>query len=234
VNNEERELKLTPRKPTLLDELWDMRAFGPFEVLGRRIERQRNSFFDTRERALRRARIGFRRRVIHDQPLAVWTIKGEGSMLRGISTRTEIELRLDADTPPALAIGVLRQAAQQRGAAALAEQLGDALSSGSLPLREPVLETENQRRVLELAAAEHGWQTEMTLDDVRIVGHPGYIEQEIEVELQRGGDDALDAARAAIEAVGGVRESEGSKLSRALAHVERCDCAPSPSGRGSG
>jgi inorganic triphosphatase YgiF len=222
---EERELKLTPAAPALLEHLWSIANLGPYTVVGRHTERQRNSFFDTRERALRQAHIGFRRRVIEGESMATWTLKAEGTLFRGIATRPEIELKLGADMPPALAIGALRQAAQQRGAAALAEQVGDALSSGPLPLAQPLLETATERRVLELRADEHGWQTEMTLDDVRILGHPRYAELEVEVELKHGDDAALDAARAAIEAVGDVRESVGSKFSRALEHLEHCRCS---------
>jgi inorganic triphosphatase YgiF len=220
---EERELKLTPESSGIMDRLWSLDVLGPFAVVERRTEAQRNSFFDTRERALRAAHIGFRRRVIQGQALATWTLKAEGKLLRGVSTRPEIELQLDADLPPALAVGALRQAAQERGAAAVAEQLADALA-GALPLPTPVVETETERRILELRADEHDWQVELALDSVRMPGHPGYAELEIEVELERGDDAALDAARTAIESVGDVSESVGSKLSRALQHLERCAC----------
>jgi inorganic triphosphatase YgiF len=65
---------------------------------------------------------------------------------------------------------------------------------------------------------------ELALDEVWLVGHPAAHELEIEAELKRGEDAALVAARQAIEAVGAVVESDGSKLSRALRHLARCDC----------
>jgi inorganic triphosphatase YgiF len=63
----------------------------------------------------------------------------------------------------------------------------------------------------------------LALDRMTIVGHE-YAEEEIEAELKRGDEAALSAARDAIEALGEVRESEGSKLSRAVAHVRECRC----------
>jgi inorganic triphosphatase YgiF len=87
-----------------------------------------------------------------------------------------------------------------------------------------VLETHTERRILDLEAADRGWAAELALDRVRLVGH-GYAEVEVEVELKRGSEEALDAARVAISAMGEVAESSGSKLSRALAHVRDCHCA---------
>lgn len=221
-DNLERELKLRPDEPALLDRLAAVDRLGPFSVTGRRREVQLNSFFDSASRALRKARVSFRRRTIQGEPLATWTIKGEGKHARGVSTRTEIELHLDPDMAPVLAVDALRQAARQRGAAALAEELGDALAVGGLPLARPYLETETERTILDLEAADHAWSVELALDRVRLVGH-GYAELEIEAELKRGDDAALEAVREAIAAVGPTHESEGSKLSRALAHVAACN-----------
>jgi inorganic triphosphatase YgiF len=157
--------------------------------------------------------------------MATWTIKSEGQTLRGVAVRPEIELQLAADMPPAMVLGTLQQAARQRGAAALAEEVADALAraGGGLVLAAPVLETQTERTVVELEATEHGWAAEMALDRVQLLGH-NYQETEIEVELRRGDDAALDAARQAIEALGEVHESHGSKLSRALEHVRACTC----------
>ena len=224
-DNLERELKLVPLDPALLDRLAAVERLGEFSVAGRRRELQRNSFFDSSSRALSEARLSFRRRTIEGQSLATWTLKAgsELSQIRGVSTRTEIELQLDPDMPPVLAIDALRQAARQRGALALAEELGDALAVGGLPLATPFLETstETERTILDLEAAERGWRVELALDRVRLVGH-AYAELEIEAELKRGDEAALEAAREAIAALGPTRESEGSKLSRALAHVASC------------
>jgi inorganic triphosphatase YgiF len=67
----------------------------------------------------------------------------------------------------------------------------------------------------------------MALDRVHLVGHT-YAETEIEVELRRGDEAALKAARRAIEALGEVHASVGSKLSRALEHARDCACGASP------
>jgi inorganic triphosphatase YgiF len=219
----ERELKLRPAEPALLDRLAALDHLGPFVVTGRRREQQRNSFFDTRSRAFEAARLGFRRRVIDGRALATWTLKAEGRTVHGVAERPEIELQLDPELPPALVIGTLRQAARQRGAAVLAETLGDVLATDGLPLARPVLETETQRVVLDLELPERGGRAELALDGVQLVGH-SYREAEIEVELRRGGEDVLQTARHAIQALGVVSESDGSKLSRALAHLRACTC----------
>jgi inorganic triphosphatase YgiF len=224
MNSMERELKLVPRDVALLDRLADMNAVGPFAVVRRSEENQRNSFFDTSSRSLEKAQVGFRRRVVSDRQLAAWTIKGQGGVVRGVVSRPEIELELDADMAPALALDALQQSARSRGAPLLAEQISDALASGGLPQQEPVLETETYRRMLDLAAADRGWAVELALDRVRLLGHR-YAETEIEVELKRGEEDSLDAARAAISELGDVTESKGSKLSRALAHLRDCHCS---------
>jgi inorganic triphosphatase YgiF len=209
------ELKLTPREAGLLDSLARLTRLGPFEISNPREEDQRNSFFDTRTQGLRKARIGFRRRIVTGQRLATWTLKAEGALFRGIAVRSEVELQLDEDMAPALALQALRGRADR----AVAEQLADALADGSLPLAKPFLETLTERRLRDLTSPTA--KAELALDRVRIVDHPEYAEEEIEVELKRGDEEALEEARKAIEELGEVRESTGSKLSRALAYVER-------------
>ena len=219
----ERELKLVPDNPALLDRLAAQSEFGELEVAGRRHEVQRNSFFDTASRALSSARVGFRRRTVDGRRLATWSLKSDAKLVGGVATRSEIELQLDPSMPPALAIGALREAARSRGAAALAEHVADALASGGLPLARPFLEMETDRAVVDLEAPERGWSVELALDRVRLVGH-AYDEVEIEAELKRGDDAALQAVLSAIAALGDVRPSEGSKLSRAMAHLAACHC----------
>jgi inorganic triphosphatase YgiF len=223
MSNLERELKLMPRDPVLLEQLALVDRLGELEVNKRERELQRNSFFDTPSKALGRAQVSFRRRTILGQSMATWTLKAEGETptVRGIATRTEIEVHLDPQMSPVLALDALRSAARQRGAAVLAELLDDALAGEGLPAAQPFLETETDRLVVDLVAEARGWSVEMALDRVRLIGH-SYSELEIEVELKRGDEAALEAAREAIEAIGPVQESEGSKLGRALAHMENC------------
>jgi inorganic triphosphatase YgiF len=209
------ELKLTPLEPGLLDRLAERTRLGPFEVTNPREEQQRNSFFDTPSRALRKAGIGFRRRTAPGQPMATWTLKAEGELFRGIASRPEVELKLDADMPPALALQALRQRAEL----AVAEQLRDALADGSQPLARPYLELETQRQLRDLTSDTA--TAELALDRVKMVDHPEYTEEEVEVELKRGDEQALHEARKAIEEHGKVRESEGSKLNRAVDYIER-------------
>jgi inorganic triphosphatase YgiF len=218
----ERELKLVPADATLLDTLEHIDRLGPFQIRGRRRELQHNSFFDSTSGGLAAAHVGFRCRGVVGQPLATWTIKGEARHLAGVATRTEIELQLAADTPPGVALEALRDAARARGAEALAAAVETALASGP-PEARPFLETETDRRIVDLEAPARGWQVELALDRVRLIGH-AYHEIEIEAELKQGDETALAAARAAIEAVGPVRESIGSKLSRAAGHVSNCNC----------
>ena len=124
-------------------------------------------------------------------------------------------------------ISALQQAAAQRDAAALAESIADALRTGGLPLAAPYLETETRRRIVDLEDGET--QVELALDQMRIVGHE-YAEVEIEAELKRGSEDVLDEVRRAIEALGSVHESHGSKLSRAVEHARDCRCEARASG----
>jgi inorganic triphosphatase YgiF len=219
----ERELKLVPADAGLLDRLAAVDRLGGLHATGGRREVQRNSFFDTTSRALSRSRVGFRRRCVEGQRLATWTLKGDTDLVGGVATRSEIELQLDRDMPPALAVGTLRDAARSRGAPALAEAVGDALASGGLPLARPFLEMETERAIVDLEAPERGWCVELALDRVRLVGH-AYYEVEIEAELKRGDIAALEAVRDAIASLGEVRASEGSKLSRAISHLQTCRC----------
>ena len=216
----ERELKLVPESETLLEQLAAIDRLGPFHVRGRRREMQRNAFFDTRDRTLQRERVGFRRRVVEGTPVASWTIKGDARVVGAVAMRSEIELQLQADMPPGLALNALREAAWRRGASALAESVSDALASGGLPLAVPVLETRTDRRIVDLEEPARDWQVELALDRMELVGHT-YREVEIEAELKRGDEQALEVIRQAITALGVVRASDGSKLSRALAALQR-------------
>jgi inorganic triphosphatase YgiF len=208
------ELKLMPRDGGLLDRLARAERLGTFEVVGRRHERQHNSFFDTSSQALRQARIGFRRRIVEGEPLAVWTLKADARALRGVTTRTEIERHLSPELSPERALDALREDAP----AAFVEQLDRAFADGSALLPKPYLETATDRRILDLRSDRA--EAELALDRMTIPGHD-YAELEIEVELKHGDEAELDEARKAIEALGEVRESEGSKLSRATDYVER-------------
>ena len=217
----ERELKLRPDDAALLDRLAPVDHLGPFQVVARRAEQQRNSFFDSRTRALGSARLALRRRCIPGQSLATWTLKSEGELVRGIASRPEVELRLRDDMPPMMALGALTQAARQRGAAALAEEVADAMVGSPPPLARPFVEMVTDRRVLDLRDT-HGAELELALDEVRLEDHRAYVEQEIEAELRRGEESALEVARAAIAELGRVHDSQGSKLSRALDHLRAC------------
>lgn len=215
----ERELKLVPSSEAMLETLWTVERLGTFEIRSRRHELQHNSFFDSRSRALRQARVGFRCRTVQGLPMAMWSIKGDAHHVGAVASRSEIELRLDADMPPALALSALRDAARTRGASALAEAVTDALASGGLPLAKPVLETRTDRHILDLEDAGHDWLVELALDRMHLVGGH-YAEVEIEAELKRGDEAALDSVHQAIASLGAVTPSVGSKLSRALAALE--------------
>lgn len=216
----ERELKLTPDDESLLDRLEGLTRLGPFRVAGHRREQQRNAFFETATGALRGARLAFRRRVIAGQRLATWTLKGPGERLHGVTSRPEVEVHLDADSPPALVLEVLGQAARERGHPVLAERLRDALVGSPPPLAQPSLEMETDRRILDLEAVGQGWSVELALDRVTLAGHPAYRRNEVEAELKGGDPDAaLAAARAAIQALGAAAESPQSKLADALEHL---------------
>jgi inorganic triphosphatase YgiF len=129
-------------------------------------------------------------------------------------------VQLDPDTSSAIALGVLRDAARSRGAPVLAE------AATGMPLARPYLETQTDRTILDLEAPERGWAVELSLDRMQLIGHR-YADFEIEAELKHGDDAALEAARDAISAMGSVSESRASKLTRASAHIQACDCAVS-------
>jgi inorganic triphosphatase YgiF len=226
TDNVERELKLVPAEPSLLDQLARIDRLGPLEARGRRHELQRNSFFDNRTRALRAAHIGFRRRTIDGQRLATWSLKADSELVKGVATRSEIEVQLDPDTSPAMALGVLRDTARSRGAPVVADAVGDALAAGGPPLARPYLETETDRTIVDLEAPDRGWSVELALDRMQLVGHR-YADLEIEAELKHGDESALDAVRHAITELGPVTESQASKLSRAQAHLSDCNCGTS-------
>jgi len=157
--------------------------------------------------------------------VATWSLKAGGRHARGVATRTEIELQLDADTPPAIALAALGQAARQRNAPLVADELAAALATGGVPLARPFLETETNRVIVNLVSEERGWSVELALDRMRLIGHD-YAELEIEAELKRGDEGAFDSVGQAIAALGTVVHSDGSKLSRAMAHLDSCPCAP--------
>lgn len=217
---DERELKLRVDDPEVLDRLAGVNTLGPFRVVDRGDERQRSAYFDTPEGALRRARLALRRRTIVGQALAVYTVKGAGTTLRGVAIRPEVEVWLDPDTPPMVALSLLRQAARERGSAALAEALADALVGASPPLATPLVELVAHRRLLHLEDRERGWRVELALDSVHKLGDPTYHDLEVEAELQDGNDDALEAIREALGAYGLRQFSEGNKLTRALASAD--------------
>jgi inorganic triphosphatase YgiF len=222
--NEERELKLIPDDAGLLDALERVERLGPFEVVARRTERQSNAYFDTQDGALTARHLAFRRRVVEGVRLATWTLKGQGASMQGISARPEVEAQLNADTPPMMALMLLRQAAQERGSPALTEAVSDALAGAGPPLAEPSVSFQTDRRVLDLEVPERGWKVELALDRVRFSSPAGEAvpqDVEIEVELKRGDEAALEAAREAISALGPVRPSEKTKLARAVGALRR-------------
>ena len=208
----ERELKLVPEDAALLDLLAAQTRFGELSVVGRRHEVQRNSFFDTASKTLSAAHVGFRRRTVEGESLAtlVAEVKRRG-LTRGDHARNEIEVQLDAETPPAgwhLAHCATRLTSGAR--TALAEEVAAArVSPTELPLRTPFLEMQTERTILDLDATTQGWSVELALDRVQLVGHD-YAEVEIEAELKRGDEAALEAARHAIEALGAVHEAQTS------------------------
>jgi inorganic triphosphatase YgiF len=213
----ERELKLRPANDGVLDRLEQTDQLGPLRVSRRWRESQRNAYFDTPDGALARAHVSLRRREIEGQKQAIWTTKGPSSTAAGVTSRPEIEVSLDPDMPVLQAIGLLGQVARERGAPLIADALRDA---PQLP-REPKLELVTDRRLADLELPGRDGHAELALDRVGLVGHPDYCDREIEVELKKGEESMLSTAREAIESLGEVSESDGSKLSRALGYLAR-------------
>jgi inorganic triphosphatase YgiF len=214
----ERELKLLPEQPGLLDLIAARDHLGPLRFGARHLEKQMNAFYDTPDRALGNVLVAFRRRTNQGAPMATWALKMDGEMTEGLITRSEIEVALDHDTPPFLALSLLRQAASERGALVLAEKVADALTGSSPVQAEPFLRFDTERTAIALEEHVRGWLAELALDRVRLLpcGH-GY--EELEVELKRGDEELLAIARAEIQALGPVVPGTRGKLDRAIEHL---------------
>lgn len=221
-SSEERELKLVPGNSDVLERLAAADRLGPFVLTPAGVEHQTNAYWDTPHSALGAAHIALRRRVVVGARQATWTVKGEGSLEQGLAIRPEINVVLEADTPPVLVAQVMIQAARERGQTDLSGDLADALrQDGPLPA-QPLLEMRTTRRLWNLAEPGQPWSLELALDDVRLAGHDDYAEREIEVEIRHGDTTLLETARDAIQALGPVHAATGTKLSNALEHLARC------------
>jgi len=117
----ERELKLVPDDPGLLDRLAAQNQFGELLVAGRRTRCSATAS------SIPRARTGHEASGLsppHGRGPADGHLVAEVGRQSPARRdhRSEIEVQLDADMAPMLALSTLRQVASQRGAAALAER----------------------------------------------------------------------------------------------------------------
>lgn len=197
----ERELKLTVHGDAPeFSRLTDLAGFslGPVEL-----RQQSDTYFDTRDGALRAAGFGLRIREIENGAgESLVTLKGPNTGADGVHSRIELECTI----PKGAAIGDVQDAA-------ILEKL---LPLASLDQLEPVARIETERSVWQLASAG-----ELSLDRTKVVDRKGkQIASFSEIEFEHGADttpSTVESIRAAIEQICAVRPSLQNKLERALA-----------------
>ena len=215
-DDEERELKLVPERPALLDRLAAVDAAGRFRGQpAARAAAQQLLRLGVAARSRRRSRLP----AAHGRGPAAGQrgrSRPTASRCAAWPRRAEIELQLDADTPPALALGALREAARKRGARRAGRGGGDALAAGGPPLAKPFLETETDRRIVDLAkrssaAGRSSWRSTACSSSATPTRRSRSKPSSSAATKQR-----WTRSRRRSRALGEVRESDGTKLSRAL------------------
>jgi CHAD domain-containing protein/uncharacterized protein YjbK len=196
----EQELKLTLYGDA--PDFSGMTELGGYAVHALGLEQQVNTYFDTPEFALARARWALRVRELEDRSIV--TLKGPGSVTNGLHAREELE----AEIP----VG--------RGLEALTdpEILGRIAGCANLERLERLVRLETKRHRFEITDVG-----ELTLDQVRVLNADDETALEFEeIELELEGDlpgGVVETIENAIRAIAPVRRSTTSKLQRALGAV---------------
>jgi triphosphatase len=190
--------------------LQHLSSLGPFDlVVAPHHENQRNIYFDTADRRLRRAQYGLRVRTVGHRRVA--TLKGAAQVRDGMYERDEWEIDVDDDDPHTWPASEVRERVLALlGGAALAPTL--------------TIQTRRQHIYAERDGAR---VAELSLDEGDI--NAGSLQQhfrELEIELLGAGERAdLD------ELVGLLRErfalipEDRSKLARGLALLDAAEAA---------
>ncbi len=196
----ERELKLTLYGDA--PDFAGMQHLGGHAVRTLGLEQQINTYFDTPEFALARARWALRVRELETRSIV--TLKGPGSVTNGLHSREEIE----AEIPVGHGLEALTDA----------EILGRIAEFANVEDLKRLVRLETKRHRFEVANVG-----ELTLDQVRVLNADNETVlgfEEIELELAGDvTDGVLETIENAICAIAPVRRSKTNKLQRALGAV---------------
>jgi triphosphatase len=187
-----------------------LNSLGPFGlVVAPHAEDQRNIYFDTADRRLRRAQYGLRVRTVGGRRIA--TLKGAAQVRDGMYERDEWEADVANDDPHTWPVGELRERV-------LALLAGAALA--------PTLTIRTRRQHI---YAEHDGArvAELSLDEGDI--NAGSLEQhfrELEIELLEAGERAdLDELVGLLRGRFVLIPEDRSKLARGLALLDAAEAA---------
>ncbi len=196
----ERELKLTLYGDA--PDFAGIRVLGGHAMHALGLEKQLNTYFDTPEFALARARWALRVRELETRSIV--TLKGPGTVTNGLHSREEIE----AEIPVGHGFEALTDS----------EILGRIAEFADLEHLKRLVRLETKRHRFEITSVG-----ELTLDQVRVLnaGNETVLAFE-EIELELAGDvpdGVLETIENAICAIAPVRRSKTNKLQRALGAV---------------
>jgi len=204
---DEVEAKLLASDASTLAQIRQLASIAGFACREVAQQRLRTTYFDDADRSLGRHGIALRVRQEGDR----WevTLKGSGRVEGDVHRRPELNLPLSGapGTPPALP-------------APIAEVLGPLVNIEQL---EPLVVTEIERTTTELRDADRviAW---LALDRVRnsapaMPAQPAYFE--VEIELVDGTVDELERVAGNLKSTYALRPTAQSKLSRAIADLDR-------------
>jgi triphosphatase len=196
----ERELKLTLYGDA--PDFAGMHVLGGHAMHALGLEQQTNTYFDTPEFALARARWALRVRELGTRSIV--TLKGPGTVTNGLHSREEIE----AEIPVGHGLEALTDS----------EILGRIAEFADL---------EHLKRLVRLETKRHRFEVthvgELTLDQVRVLNADNETVLAFEeIELELAGDvpdGVLETIEDAIRTIAPVRRSKTNKLQRALGAV---------------
>jgi inorganic triphosphatase YgiF len=202
------EAKFRVEDDALFPALLGLRALGPFQLdAAPEPEDQRNIYFDTADRRLRKAQYGLRVREIGERRIA--TLKGAARVSDGLYERDEWEVEVGGDDPHGWPAGELRD----RVLGLLGEDI-----------LEPTLAIYTRRQHI-YAARGAARVAELSLDEGDIsAGGLGQHFRELEIELLGAGSRAdLDELVGLLRARFTLAPEDRSKLARGLALLDTAE-----------
>ncbi len=192
----ERELKLTGDLP----DLSNVTSIAGHALKFSHLERQRNTYFDTKDAKLRALSWTLRLRKLEGDD-AVFTLKGASQTSDGFATREELEERVSGATS-------IRDLTDP-------EMLARISSVTELKNLMPLLTFETERRVFDLEGVG-----ELALDAVKVLRFDGSVAEEfteLELELLDSvTQEDIAPVVVALKRMGNLEPSSMGKFSRAL------------------